>query len=482
MYRKKTSNLLRHFDFLILDIICLELSFAISYVLRHGWMIKNFKFPTLYTNVVMVLMLVSLIETLLSTPYKDIVSRGHYREFLYTVKHSTIITVMLVLYLYMTQQGESYSRMVFILTWAIDIVSSYIIREIWKWVVSKSLGKDDSKTQSMILLTTSFEARELVENLITYGKGRYHINGLIIVDKDMVNEKIAEILVVAKKEDSLEYLCKTWVDEVFVSLGEGYEDIERKITEDCLLMGITAHQKLAKAVSEPGKVQMVEKMNGYTVLSSAMNVTSITELVIKRIMDIAGSLVGLVLTAILFIFVAPLIYIKSPGPIFFKQWRVGKNGKKFQIYKFRSMYMDAEERKAVLMAKNKVKDGMMFKIENDPRIIGGEKGKGIGNFIRNTSVDEFPQFFNILKGDMSLVGTRPPTLDEWKKYELHHRARLAIKPGLTGIWQVSGRSDITDFEEVVKLDTEYILNWSIGKDIKILLKTVLVVFKRDGSM
>ena len=482
MYRKKTSNLLRHFDFLILDIICLELSFAISYVLRHGWMIKNSEFPTLYTNVVMVLMLVSLIETLLSTPYKDILSRGHYREFLYTVKHSTIITVMLVLYLYMTQQGESYSRTVFILTWVIDIVSSYIIREIWKWVVSKSLGKDDSKTQSMILLTTSFEARELVENLISYGKGRYHIKGLIIVDKDMVNEKIAEILVVAKKEDSLEYLCKTWVDEVFVSLGEGYEDIEKKIAKDCLLMGITVHQKLAKAVSEPGKVQMVEKMNGYTVLSSAMNVTSITELVIKRIMDIAGSLVGLVLTAILFIFVAPLIYIKSPGPIFFKQWRVGKNGKKFQIYKFRSMYMDAEERKAELMAKNKVKDGMMFKIENDPRIIGGEKGKGIGNFIRNTSIDEFPQFFNILKGDMSLVGTRPPTLDEWEKYELHHRARLAIKPGLTGMWQVSGRSDITDFEEVVKLDTEYILNWSIGKDIKILLKTVLVVFKRDGSM
>jgi lipopolysaccharide/colanic/teichoic acid biosynthesis glycosyltransferase len=126
----------------------------------------------------------------------------------------------------------------------------------------------------------------------------------------------------------------------------------------------------------------------------------------------------------------------------------------------------------------------MFKIECDPRIIGSEKGngKGIGNFIRNTSIDEFPQFWNVLKGDMSLVGTRPPTLDEWGKYKLHHRVRLAIKPGITGMWQVSGRSNITDFEEVVELDKKYISEWSIGLDIKILLKTLLVVLKKDGSM
>jgi lipopolysaccharide/colanic/teichoic acid biosynthesis glycosyltransferase len=223
-------------------------------------------------------------------------------------------------------------------------------------------------------------------------------------------------------------------------------------------------------------------MNDYTVLSSAIKTVTIQEMFVKRAMDIIGSIIGLIITGILFIFIAPAIYIKSPGPIFFKQWRVGKNGKKFQIYKFRSMYMDAEDRKAELMKQNKVKDGMMFKMDNDPRIIGGENGKGIGNFIRNTSIDEFPQFFNVLKGDMSLVGTRPPTLDEWEKYELHHRARLAIKPGLTGMWQVSGRSNITDFEEVVKLDTEYIMNWSIGKDIKIILKTIWVVLTGKGSM
>ena len=151
------------------------------------------------------------------------------------------------------------------------------------------------------------------------------------------------------------------------------------------------------------------------------------------------------------------------------------------------MYMDAEERKKALMKQNKVQDGMMFKMDDDPRIIGSEKKdkngkpKGIGNFIRRTSLDEFPQFWNVLKGEMSLVGTRPPTLDEWEKYDLHHRVRMSIKPGITGLWQISGRSDITDFEEVVRLDREYIETWSVELDFQILLKTVSVVLKHEGA-
>ena len=150
--------------------------------------------------------------------------------------------------------------------------------------------------------------------------------------------------------------------------------------------------------------------------------------------------------------------------------------------------MDAEERKAELMKENRVKDGFMFKLDFDPRIIGCRKlpdgtiKKGIGNFIRDWSLDEFPQFFNVLKGDLSLCGTRPPTVDEWEKYELHHRARLAIKPGITGLWQVSGRSSITDFEQVVELDKKYIREWSMGMDFRILLQTVKAVLNKNGSM
>ena len=158
----------------------------------------------------------------------------------------------------------------------------------------------------------------------------------------------------------------------------------------------------------------------------------------------------------------------------FKQKRVGKNGRYFFIYKFRSMYKDAEARKKELMDKNEM-NGLMFKMTDDPRITK------VGKFIRKTSIDELPQFFNVLKGDMSLVGTRPPTVDEFKQYEGHHKRRLSMKPGITGLWQVSGRSNIEDFEEVVKLDLQYIDNWCLALDFKILIKTVGVIFFGRGA-
>ncbi|MCD7842340.1 MAG: sugar transferase, partial [Lachnospiraceae bacterium] len=192
-------------------------------------------------------------------------------------------------------------------------------------------------------------------------------------------------------------------------------------------------------------------------------------------MDIAGGLIGLFLTALMFPFLAVAIKIKSPGPVLFCQERVGKNGRIFKIYKFRSMYVDAEARKEELLRQNEMQ-GLMFKMKEDPRVI-----QGVGVFIRKTSLDEFPQFWNVLKGDMSLVGTRPPTVEEYRHYDMHHLVRMSIKPGLTGLWQVSGRNEITDFEEVVKLDTSYIEDWSLNLDIKILLKTIRVVLEGRGE-
>ena len=285
----------------------------------------------------------------------------------------------------------------------------------------------------------------------------------------------------------VDYVCREWVDEVFINLPKS-EFYPETLAEQFIQMGVVVHMKIAKTSNLTGQKQFVERLGNYTVLTTSINYANTRQIFLKRGLDILGGLVGCLITGILFLILAPMIYIESPGPIFFTQTRVGKNGKKFKMYKFRSMYMDAEERKKELMAQNRVKDGMMFKLDWDPRIIGsrqlpdGTVKKGIGNFIRDWSLDEFPQFINVLLGDMSLVGTRPPTVDEWEKYNLHHRARLAAKPGVTGMWQVSGRSNITDFEEVVKLDTQYITEWDMGLDVKILLKTVGVVFKREGSM
>lgn len=192
----------------------------------------------------------------------------------------------------------------------------------------------------------------------------------------------------------------------------------------------------------------------------------------KRALDIVGALVGLLLTAILFVIVGIIIKLDDGGPIFFVQTRCSFLGKRFRIWKFRSMVVDAEARKKEVV--NKVA-GPLFKNDNDPRITK------IGKFLRRTSLDEFPQFWNVLKGDMSLVGTRPPTPNELEEYEVSQWQRLDVKPGMTGEWQVNGRSTVTSFEDVIRLDLQYQRKWSLMYDIKLIFKTVMVLFSKDSG-
>ncbi|WP_017325495.1 sugar transferase [Synechococcus sp. PCC 7336] len=192
----------------------------------------------------------------------------------------------------------------------------------------------------------------------------------------------------------------------------------------------------------------------------------------KRAIDILGAAVGLVLLAAVFVPIAIAIKLNSSGPIFFTQTRCGLRGRPFQLWKFRSMVVDADRLKHTVANQAR---GHMFKNDRDPRVTA------VGRWLRCTSLDELPQFWNILRGDMSLVGTRPPTLDEVHQYKLHHFQRLNVKPGLTGEWQVRGRSKVDNFEEVVRLDLEYQQQWSNLRDLALILQTVRVVLRRDGA-
>lgn len=192
----------------------------------------------------------------------------------------------------------------------------------------------------------------------------------------------------------------------------------------------------------------------------------------KRLMDIAGAIVGLIITGILFIPIAIAIKSDSKGVIFFDQTRCGWMGRKFQIWKFRSMYADAESKKK--QVKNQA-SGAFFKNDNDPRVTP------IGSFLRRSSLDELPQFWNVLKGDMSLVGTRPPTPEEVEVYQIPEWQRLNVKPGMTGEWQVNGRSQVRNFEDVIKLDLKYQRNWSLKYDLQLILKTIMIVFSRNNG-
>ena len=483
MYSKKSQGWVKHADFILLDILSLQAAFILAYITRHG--MANPFASELYLNMAAVYAMTDFLVMITNSTMKNVLKRGCYVEFIHTIKHSFLVALIISAFLFSAKYAEAYSRVTFYLTALFYLVIAYVIRLAWKQILKKT--KMGITVTAMFLVTTAERAEEVISKIRKHNTGNYQIQGLCILNRNLVGQEISGVPVVATEGNLLKYLQDKWMDCVFFSLPVNApypEELINAVTE----MGIVAHIQVEQMIMEPWQRQTVEKVAGTMVRTLSMTMATPLELFCKRALDILGGLVGCAITLVLTLILGPIIYIQSPGPIFFKQTRVGKNGKLFKMYKFRSMYMDAEARKAELMAQNRVQGGLMFKLEYDPRIIGSERRpdgtikKGIGNLIRDYSLDEFPQFFNVLKGALSLVGTRPPTVDEWEQYELHHRARLAIKPGITGMWQVSGRSNITDFEEVVELDKKYIREWSMGLDLQILLKTVLVVLKREGSM
>lgn len=265
------------------------------------------------------------------------------------------------------------------------------------------------------------------------------------------------------------------LDQIYIIQKHGEElPFTQQYVDICIDMGVTV-RLVVDFYKRRRAYSYVSTVGTYPVITYHTISLNTYEMAIKRLMDIIGGMVGILLFSPVMLVTAVAIKLDSPGPVIFKQTRVGQNGRNFKIYKFRSMYIDAEERKKELMAQNEIAGGVMFKMKDDPRITK------VGRVIRKFSIDELPQFFNVVGGSMSLVGTRPPTLDEVEKYERKQWRRISIKPGITGMWQVNGRSKIDNFDDIVEMDVEYIDNWSLMSDIKIILKTFIVLLKHDDA-
>ena len=484
---KSKISFFKHFDFLVLDVLSLQLSYYLT-TLWYRYQFARVIGSDYYWSIACVLFLSNLLLDLGTLPYKNILKRDKFAELkqvlLYAVK-GLIINIVL---LYALHIAGSTSRITTFVSWGVFFVVGYFVRVIWKRILRRKIlhDRDDASTH-VVVLTRRIYAEHVIANLQVNLFAQRKITGVFLLDYDAEkdNTEIAGCKVLGNNEAMMDFITHNWVDEVVLCL-PGERSEAEQIASDVLKMGITVNTVLAEINPHEESPMYVQKYGNYIVAVRKLRTIPLLQWALKRTIDIIGSIVGLFFTAIVFVFVAPQIYIASPGPIFFAQNRVGRNGRVFKMYKFRSMYMDAEERKKELMKHNEM-NGLMFKMKDDPRIIGSEKKdkngnpKGIGNFIRKTSLDEFPQFFNVLKGDMSLVGTRPPTVDEWQQYSESHRKRLAMRPGITGMWQVSGRSDITDFDEVVRLDSEYIDHWNVFMDIKILFMTVGQVLGHKGA-
>lgn len=488
MYRKGPQGWLKHLDFTVLNLIALHASYCMAHFIRLGT--DNPYGNNLYRSIAILLTVFQILITIICHTYKNVLKRGYLKEFAAAFEQSLLVVLLAVFVLFMMKMGAAYSRKVMALFGMIYLVMGYLVTILWKAYIRRHRVEK----KSLVIFTVQDYRNTLLAEIETEYYNLYRIAEVVILDgtPEMIenyNTEFADkgITFRAYSDEVIDDIVHGWVDEVYVNIPSEVHMPEMMLSQ-LADMGITVHVRVRIPSELKDYQYMFDKQLGHHVLTVSTTYITTLQAFVKRAMDILGGLVGCVITGLLTIILAPMIYFASPGPIFFSQYRIGKNGKKFKIYKFRSMYMDAEERKAELMEQNQVKDGMMFKMEYDPRIIGCKKlpdgtvKKGIGNRIRDLSLDEFPQFFNVLKGDMSLIGTRPPTEDEWEKYSAHHRGRMAIKPGITGLWQVSGRSKITDFDEVVRLDRKYIDEWSLANDIKILFKTVAVVLKGEGSM
>ena len=496
MYKQKTRGWSQHIDFILLDILCTFLSLLVGYLLaknagaltsRYFWLLV---LETAMADLVVIIIMDTYHSVLHHSPLDEI---GRL-----LTQTGYVILCVLGLQL-LSHPGNSDLSRIALYTVPLYVLSCYVMRQGYKSYLKKKHHIRNRHT--LLIALEASQIPTVLTRILSNNYGNYRLSGLAIMgekpSEDQARQELRslreaypeiETIPIVATGDTLEqYLTNNWVDEVYLDVPPG-ADLPVDMINNLMRMGVTIHTALTNLDEINSRHKNVEWICGHLTITTSLGYITGRDVFLKRLMDVVGGLIGSVFTLLLTIPVGLAIWLSDPGPVFFKQTRIGENGKKFQIYKFRSMYMDAEARKAQLARESAQEDQLMFKLEHDPRIIGqkqlpdGRWKKGVGGWIRDLSLDEFPQFFNVLKGDMSLVGTRPPTVEEWKRYEPFHRARMSTKPGITGLWQVSGRSKIKDFDTVVRLDREYIENWSLKQDIHILFKTVWVVITRNGAM
>lgn len=467
-------GILQTYGLWLTDTLCIVLSFNLSFMLRFRRMIGRGPMFGFDRFLLVSILFVVAYNFFLDWNH-DFFIRGYFREFVSICKFNLTLMAVDLAYMVFSQSAARMSRLVIARFFVFNLIFSYLLHVIMKRFLRSQMRKELNVRKVFVIAQQ--ELMEQTIRRIRHSMGMdSQIVGAAYADETQAEPQGTvggDVPLIGGMKGLTEAATLIPFDEVFINAPDISQKSIRNVIRGFETMGAVCHVNVE--LRDTGAIMStVNQFGDYSVITYRKNVYSAKRLLVKRAMDIAGGLVGLLLTGILTIFLAPAIKLDSPGPVFFSQTRVGKNGRRFRIYKFRSMYADAEEHKEELLKDNEM-DGLMFKIDDDPRVTK------VGRFIRKTSLDEFPQFLNVLKGDMSLVGTRPPTEEEFSLYDENYRRRVSMTPGLTGIWQVSGRSDITDFDEVVRLDLQYIDNWSLMLDIKIILQTIVIVFTGKGA-
>ncbi|MCQ2519094.1 MAG: sugar transferase [Lachnospiraceae bacterium] len=470
-YNKKNQTI-ETYGFIVINLFSATFAYVAACYLRFWTEGNAIRERGKWFEILMLCLAGSIIYDLISAGYKNFFKRGIFDELVKVVRYILTLFIGISAYIYIFDMEMKFSRLMLGYFIVITGILTFVLRCIFRSVM-KAYYWSTGGSDKIMIVSTRERVEKIINNIKRGGEWSYKIIGLVLTDCDMVGESVCGVPIIAELESAAEVGRQSTLDAVIFDCADSNDEkIEAEIKE-FLSMGVVVHNCVdVRSMDAP--YSSMERFAEMPVVTYSMNMIDYRRRIIKRVMDIVGGLVGIIILIVVTPFVALAIKLDSEGPVFFSQTRIGRNGRRFKMYKFRSMYEDAEERKKELMEKNKM-SGPMFKMDDDPRITK------VGKFIRKTSIDELPQFWNVLIGDMSLVGTRPPTVEEYEQYSSYYRRRMSFTPGLTGLWQVSGRSDIEDFDEVVKLDLQYIDGWSVRKDIKILIKTIGVVLSRKGS-
>ncbi|MBK9094973.1 MAG: sugar transferase [Anaerolineae bacterium] len=473
-----TPALRRRFARLLVvtDVFLINAAFGVAYYLRYELQWLRDLDPSTYRRFDAYLPFALILTLLLLFAYRvdgayDIRRDSSLVEEAYRITAGTATAIIIMVAIAFFTRPQLNSRLIYVYTGIfipVFLIVSRIVFRAWLWRLRRrGIGVD-----RLLIVGAGEVGRMVMRSVVAQPELGYEIIGFLDDDPGKSNTALGRLRGLGTLDSLQDVLKSMPIDEVIVALPW---HAHRKIVQ--------VVQEVQQANVRPrivpdlfalmlGRVQL-DQINGIPLIG--MQPVAITgfNLAVKRLLDVLVSILALTLAAPFWLLIPIAIKLDSPGPVLFNQVRVGRAGRPFVVHKFRSMVADAEEQKDSLRSLNEA-DGPLFKIKEDPRTTR------VGRLIRRTSLDELPQFLNVLKGDMSLVGPRPALPEEVAQYEEWHKRRLEASPGITGLWQVSGRS-LVGFEEMVLLDTFYCENWSFGLDLKILFKTIPRVILGEGA-
>jgi exopolysaccharide biosynthesis polyprenyl glycosylphosphotransferase len=465
----KEYNTFLHRLMMLADILVIVTGFLSAYYLRNY--VSRIDTLSFYLKFLPLFIIIWVVFLYLFGMYKSFRTEGIPMSLFTVFGSASLGFVAFGFFLYALKVKDfsrSFAILIFLVAGAL-----LVIKKIAQVYFFRQVRKQGFNYRSILIVGSGKRSQHLIKQIKTHSEFGFKIIGLIDRDKEKIGQTVGDYQIIGSFENIPEIVNNRVVDEVIFVVPRSWLNEISSFVSFLEIEGIRTHiavdyfdLRIAKS-----KISQIEHFPLVTFETAPSKLWS---LLLKRIFDLVFSSIFLVAFSPLFIIIGLLIKLTSQGPIFFKQQRVGLNGRKFTLYKFRTMEKDAEAKLKDYLSKNEM-SGPAFKMTNDPRVTK------VGKWLRKFSLDEFPQFWNVFNGEMSLVGPRPPLPTEVKAYDSWHRRRLSMRPGVTCLWQVNGRNKIVDFDKWIKLDLEYIDNWSLTQDFKILFRTVPAVLFTEGA-